>query len=267
MEILRRLRGREQHLERMSHKGHLLLSRHASLQQALSNEERNSVRRKADRDLQLIDGKATYELSKYEKEEIENGPWVSDHDLEIYSPPAAKKITKKGAWIMIIRAPKFGSKFKKLRAGQVHWADQDDEADEQGFNPKGVYKVTVKSPWGEFKLYPYEYSVVTAEWIIGTWSSGEYIFHLKKANVKLNDILFYIRSRGIPFSQAVPMALGSFDKPVGWFEPTEELQAEIDATFGYTTGLAVLGGRTYEQSRKKSQENEEEAVGEESSES
>ncbi len=179
---------------------------------------------------------------------------VEDHDAvdmfwhadpansEVYAPRESSLVAETGAWAMIRRAlPALeGRVDQHFRIGRVFWVQQIAETDAEGFRPDGMYKVKCPSPWGEVCFWPYEYSVISTESLMAAWQDGELIFHaLNMEAARLDDVVFYARSRGISLEVAAVMALGAVSEdddedtemagPVGWFEPREDLAPEMEA--------------------------------------
>jgi hypothetical protein len=150
---------------------------------------------------------------------------------ELYDPPMEKRIPKEGAWVMITRPPRLDRKFR-FEMGQVFYATRWEGSDDEGFVKGGYYKILATTPWGQCGLLPYEYFVPKVEFVIECYQKGELLFHAMTETPRLTDALFYCRSRGIGVLEAMPMVLGSFQAPVGWFEMTPELVKEARETFG-----------------------------------
>ena len=177
-------------------------------------------------------GVATYELTDEMKEKRGRFPGTSLLDDEIFDPSQKKRIPKAGAWVMLLRIPNIQIQ-KNLCRGQIFFAKQaETAADSIGFDTRGMYKIQIFTPWGECCLWPYEYSVPKLDDVLSLWDSKELIFHPFQGEPRMTDVLSYIRSRGIGLAQALPMALGSFTEPVGWFDVAEEIRESIEATFG-----------------------------------
>lgn len=183
--------------------------------------------------LRLVDGVATYELLPEEKERRGRYGLYAVHPMEeeVYDPPPEKRISAQGAWVLLLRLPNIPIQ-EHLSRGQLFYAKQQEGADPAGFNARGDYKVMIRTPWGECGLWPYEYSVPSLEKILGWFEAKELVFHPFQGEPRFNDALFYLRSRGIGLEEALPMALGTFEEPVGWFEPPAELRETIEDVFG-----------------------------------
>lgn len=181
---------------------------------------------------------ATYELQGDAKElavireSSLFGGWVDPANADVYDPRDRQRVPTGGAWAMITRRlpPMERGLDEKLRVGRVFFVQHEASADEFGFLPDGRYRVDCDSPWGSLKLWPYEYSVLPPERLVGLWQDGALRFN--PTNIELaqfNNVVFYVRSRGIGLADAAVMALGSFTGPIGWFEPaTEELAADLE---------------------------------------
>lgn len=150
----------------------------------------------------------------------------------VHDPGEKQRVPKGGAWVMITRQLPAMEKAmdKHIKVARMFYVEHDGEADEFGFLPDGSYKVVCRSPWGDVKLWPYEYSTIDTPALMDLWQSKEIIFHpLNVQLARFNDIVFYARSRGIGLSDAMVMALGTLKGPVGWFEPTKKLAREAEA--------------------------------------
>jgi hypothetical protein len=167
-----------------------------------------------------------------------NGWNTNPANISVYDPEPKQIIAKSGAWIMITRQlpPIEGGLDKKVRVGRIFYAWHHEDADEKGFRPTGLYMVRMVAPSDggesarELSLYPYEYSAMSIESILGMWAAGEIRFHPRNIDLaQMNSVVFYARSRGIPVVDAMVMALGTLNGDVGWFEPVEELAEEIEA--------------------------------------
>lgn len=146
----------------------------------------------------------------------------------VYEPGPSQLLPDKGAWIMITRRlpPLEGGIDEKIRVGRVFFAERDPGAMPDGFQLDGTYKIRVRSPWGDVTLWPYEYSTIDALALMQMWQDGEITFHPMQIDAaRLSEITFYAQSRGIPLAKAAPMALGTIEGPVGWFEPRADLAA------------------------------------------
>lgn len=178
------------------------------------------------------DGKPTYERQS----DDDFTPYLgwNPASLEMIHPPQSKRIPKDGAWAMIVRAlpPVERQMDRKVRVGMVFYIQHQDNTDEFGFTPDGYYKVLCRTPWGDPMLWPYEYSPIKPETLLELWDGKEMVFHPIAENIRFTDALFYIRSRGIALADAMVMALGSFKGPVGYFEPTPELQGACERMAG-----------------------------------
>ncbi len=178
--------------------------------------------------------KTTFELSESDKDAQRFHPFsVHPHlEAEVIDPPESKRIPKGGAWVMVLRPPTLAE--CRFERGQFFFARHGEDTDPVGFDPWGRYKLRVYTPWGEACLWPYEYSVYSIGSVFDMYTAGEILFNVFNETpvTKLNSTLFYIRSRGIPLSEAMVMALGTFEEPVGWFEPTPEIAAMIKGAFG-----------------------------------
>lgn len=166
----------------------------------------------------------------------------------VYRPGEDQTIAAAGAWVVIIRAlPAIeGNIDEHIRVGRIFWVEREPGSDANGFSSNGTFKVRCRSPWGELSLWPYEYSIVEREKILALWQSGEMLFRPLNIDIaRLNDVTFYARSRGIPLGVAAVMALGTFDGPVGWFEPRPDLASAAEELSG------SLSRRLYETRRKE----------------
>lgn len=170
----------------------------------------------------------SFERLAEEKEALESSPFAYDpRDCEVYDPPEKKRITKEGGWAMILMAipVQAGEGIKEnVRPGRIFYIEHDEGADEYGFGPSGRYKVITKTPWGTVWMWPYEYSVMTPELMISLWQAEEIIFNPTNMEIgRFNDVVHYVRSRGVGVADAMVMALGTLKGNVGWFSPAEHL--------------------------------------------
>lgn len=196
---------------------------------------------------QNAEGKLTYEATDQEKQlTFEDRGFAWDTGLDCvenwrYNPPARSRIPQTGGWAMLIRKPMFGPPLQdRLKVGMVFWARHEENCDEFGFNQRGEYAVIIQSPWAEFKLFPWEYSVMDTASLFGMWQNKEMAFRPHIGITIFSDALFYVQSRGIGLEEALPMVLGTITGNVGWFRPRADLQKIINQTFRYSTGLPIL---------------------------
>lgn len=157
---------------------------------------------------------------------------VDPANADVYDPKPNQIVPKDGAFAMIVRdlPPLEFFLHEKATIGRVFWVDHHGNADDEGFTPDGTYKVTCFTPWHELTLWPYEYTVISSDRLIAYWQDGTLRFHPMTIELgRLNDIVFYARSRGIGIADALPMALGSLKGPVGWFEPHPDLADDLAA--------------------------------------
>lgn len=182
----------------------------------------------------IADGRVSYRLdgdALDDRTVILSWPGVNPANMEVYEPRSNQTVPKAGAWAMITRQlpPMERRLDEQVRVGRVFYVEQENEnTDDEGFAPDGSYKVVCRSPWGELKLWPYEYSVIPAERLVGLWQDGALRFHpLAESEKQFSDVLFYAMSRGIHRADAVVMALGTLAGPVGWFEPATPELAEF----------------------------------------
>ena len=180
------------------------------------------------------DGKVSFERQGKEKEILSrrNALFGDPAGRLVYDPGEMQRIPKEGAWVMITRQLPGIEKGidKKIRVGRVFYAEHDGAADEFGFLPDGAYKITLRSPWGDVKVWPYEYSTIDAGKLMELWQGKQLLFHPTNVELtRMNDIVFYARSRGIGLADAMVLALGTLKGPVGWFEPgTKKLVKECE---------------------------------------
>jgi hypothetical protein len=153
-------------------------------------------------------------------------------NADVVNPRPHQLIQKVGSWAMITRQlpPMEFNLDEHVRVGRVFYVTPFSNADSLGFLPDGRYKVTCHTPWHELTLMPYEYTVLPPERLLSHWQEGALLFHPFDLEAwRFNDIMFYARSRGIGPSDAMVMALGTLQAPVGWFEPPPELAPELEA--------------------------------------
>lgn len=174
------------------------------------------------------DGKVSYERQGEEKDFLLRRSMIFGNPANhlLYDPGEKQRIPKAGAWVMITRKlPPIEKRMdEKIRVARIFYAEHDGEADEYGFLPDGSYKITVRSPWGDVKILPYEYSTIDTPRLMSLWQDKELIFHPTNVELtRMNDIVFYARSRGMGIADAMVLALGTLRGPVGWFEPAADL--------------------------------------------
>lgn len=153
---------------------------------------------------------------------------VSSANEDVVRPRDNQRVPKGGAWAMVARQlpPLERNIDEHLVVGAAVWVTHEDNADDYGFLPDGTYRVLCASPWGDLKLWPYEYTVVPVERLLAYWQGGTHVFHpLRRDLAATNAVVFYARSRGIALAEAMAMALGTLSGPVGWFEPVPEVAA------------------------------------------
>jgi hypothetical protein len=177
----------------------------------------------------------SYELSDPEKWDEENrfGSFqrVDPANMDVYDPRESQRIPKEGAWAMIVRKlPGLeGAVDQHIRVARCFFLEHEGDADDAGFTPSGMYRVNLNSPWGTVKLYPYEYAKIEVETLLTLWQQGELVFHPTNMEPgRLNDQVFYARSRGIGLADAMVMALGTVKGNIGWFEPALDLAAACE---------------------------------------
>jgi hypothetical protein len=165
-------------------------------------------------------------------ERIGFDPFADSANADVVDPREHQMVAKGGSWAMITRAlpPMEFDLHKEVRVGRVFHVQHFSNADNLGFLPEGTYKVTCHAPWHELTLWPYEYSVVPPVRLLDYWQEGALIFHpMGVEDGRFNDVVFYARSRGIDVADAMVMALGTLQGPVGWFEPHPSIAADIEA--------------------------------------
>lgn len=158
--------------------------------------------------------------------------WGEPCNREVYQPGDKQIIPQYGQWAMITRQlpPLEGRVDEHFSVGRIFYLEHLRDSDAQGFQPDGTYKLICHSLWGDVCLWPYEYSALPVETVIALWSLGEIEFHPTNIESgRLNEIVFYCRSRGISLADAAVMALGTFSGSVGWFEPRADLVGECEA--------------------------------------
>lgn len=157
--------------------------------------------------------------------------WIDLANGDVFAPHETQRVPKAGAWAMITRRlpPMEGGLDEQLRPGRVFYVQHMPNADDAGFLPGGTYKVKTDTPWGTVTLWPYEYTVKSADAMIALWTDGALVFHpMDVSAAQFNATVFYVRSRGIPTADAMVMALGSIHAPVGWFEPHPDVAPTIE---------------------------------------
>lgn len=165
-------------------------------------------------------------------EVIVAGSFGSPLNLDVYQPPVSSLVSPEGSWVMVKRPlpPMENDLHEHVTIGRVFWATHPENADEEGFSPDGKYLMNVTTPFGDLKLWPYEYTVFEPLRLLELWQAKELVFHaVGDQSMNLDDVLFYARSRGIALADALVMALGSIKGPIGWFEPAPELQEAVAA--------------------------------------
>ena len=153
-------------------------------------------------------------------------------NAEVVAPRPNQLVAKGGAWAMIARAlpPMEFELDKHVRVGRVFYVSHFSNADNLGFSPDGTYKVACATPWHDLTLWPYEYTVVPTDRLLAYWQEGALVFHPMNVEAgRFNQIVFYARSRGIDVADAMVMALGTLTGPVGWFEPHQDIAADMEA--------------------------------------
>lgn len=169
--------------------------------------------------------------------------WGEPCNREVYRPGDKQLIPPTGQWAMITRQlpPLEGRIDEHFGVGRIFYLEHLSDSDAQGYRPDGTYKVICHSPWGDVCLWPYEYSALPVETIISLWSLGEIEFHpINIESGRLNEVVFYCRSRGIGLADAAVMALGTFSGSVGWFEPRADLAEECEAMATHVHRQLVL---------------------------
>lgn len=184
----------------------------------------------------VVGGKGTYKLPDDERRDVVDyevfaaaDPFNGSANGEVYDPGPKQIIPKSGAWITIRRRlPAIeGGIDEHVRVARIFWGEHENGADDEGFIPGGQYRICLTTPWGDVKLWPYEYARVDVADVLAMWQRGELTFHpTNVSEAQFNATVFYVRSRGIALPDAMVMALGSIAGPVGWFEPHPDL-AEI----------------------------------------
>ena len=185
------------------------------------------VRISAERKARIVSG--SYEMTDDEKDFY--GSFGDPANRDMVDPPASKLLPETGAWVLIVRPlPAIeGDIDEHVKVGRIFYAQRFSGADAKGFAKNGTYKVLLPTPWGEVGVYPHEYTVVGADLVLQMWQAGELVFHPTDVEpVRLNEIVFYCQSRCISLADAMVMALGTFNAPVGWFEPSEELAEAVE---------------------------------------
>jgi hypothetical protein len=159
-------------------------------------------------------------------------PGVDPANREVYEPLPGSLLPKEGSWIMIRRRlPNIEGGIDKIaRVGRIFWGEHLEEADDEGFLMNGSYKIQAYLPEKLGFLWPYEYSTIAFDKVLDVWQREEIIFHPMNLELaRFNDIVFYCRTRGISKADAVVMALGTVNGPIGWFEPRPDIAEECEA--------------------------------------
>lgn len=168
------------------------------------------------------DGRASYERLPEEKE-IMGNPWSQPAEDAVFDPDPKQRFAEEGAWAMIVRKlPPIADGIQDfVRVGRIFYLQHVPNTDKFGFSPDGTYKALCRTKCGDVCLWPYEYSVFTAEDVVSLWQEKQLKFNPTNIQpARFNDIVFYARSRGIGLADAMVMALGTIKAPVGWFEPS-----------------------------------------------
>jgi hypothetical protein len=144
---------------------------------------------------------------------------------------------------------------KQATVGRVFYATRQDNTDAEGFRRDGKYLVDIRTPYGDLKLWPYEYCVLEIADLMAMWQAGELTFHPKAVSTaQLDATVFYARSRGISMADAMAMALGTLQGDVGYFEPaTEELSDACESMGEMIARAGVLTPENHAR-RKRAQE-------------
>ena len=176
----------------------------------------------------------SYELND-EAKELRDFSFFRGIDLanrEVYSPEKASRVPPEGAWAIITRQlpPVEHGLNERVRVGRIFWVEQHEESDDVGFLFNGTYKVYCRTEWGDLCLWPYEYSIIEFEAVLSMWQAKEITFHPTNMELgRLNDVVYYARTRGISLQDSIVMALGSIKGSIGWFESIPELATECEA--------------------------------------
>ena len=177
-------------------------------------------------------GKVSYKLDDDESDVVVADLYGHPANMLVYRPEPRHLVDEAGSWVMITRPlpPMEKDLDKHVIVGRVFYAERPANGDAVGYRPDGSYLIDLRTPFGDLKVWPYEYATVAPLDLMAMWQSGELLFHpLNTSSQQLNDTLFYARSRGIALPDAMVMALGSLVGNIGWFEPAPELaQACLD---------------------------------------
>lgn len=141
-------------------------------------------------------------------------------ELEAFFPEK-KELPEDGGWVWILRPPHTPV---DIAFGGMYFARPWQDAKITYGWKKMRYSITVYTPNGEVRLWPYEYCFPEITQMIEFWAEGAFEFHLMEehlGSLELTERLFYCTSRGIPLAEALPMVLGDIKAPVGWFEMKE----------------------------------------------
>jgi hypothetical protein len=123
----------------------------------------------------------------------------------------------------------FAKPFPKIVTKDIH------EFDSYEYNKKLEIRAIIHTPWGDVTILPHEYSVIgpdkLSEYFEAVKIGHAFIKHYGKDDKKnissqrLADAIFYLRSRGITYGDALGMCLGLIDKyDILFIEMHEEYQ-------------------------------------------
>jgi hypothetical protein len=189
------------------------------------------------RSRQLVPG----ELSDDEKDAQIAASMGNPLNMSIYDPHETERVSEVGGWAMIRRPlPAIERDLDKyVTIGCVFWVTQM-EGTEDGFDKYGRYKVRCASPFGEVCLWPYEYVILDAQFLMHACQEGALHFHPAAISAEqFTEQMFYCMKCGIGREEAMMMSLGTLTGPVGWFEPHAEVAEFVNLFANVGGGMSI----------------------------
>jgi len=118
--------------------------------------------------------------------------------------PGDKELPEDGAWIMVLLPPNCEYTVEPL---SIYFAVPDTTG------PR--YKARILCRQGPLWLWPHEYTIIenVSEYITMLGDDGPKINYMSARTELSGDKLFYLRSRGVPYADAVLMLLGEVKDP------------------------------------------------------